>query len=61
MRSKAVKKPLILGLTGGLASGKTSCARMFKQLGARLISADEIYHRLIKPKTALYQRLITAY
>lgn len=42
---------MIIGLTGGLATGKTTVSRIFKSLGAYVINADKIVHRLID-KTA---------
>lgn len=40
---------LIVGLTGGIASGKSLVARVFKGLGAHLIDADKIVHELLEP------------
>ncbi len=39
---------LLVGLTGGIASGKSLVARVFKDLGARLIDADRIVHELLE-------------
>lgn len=38
----------IIGITGGVASGKSTVARMFKRLGAKVIDADNICHKLLK-------------
>ena len=35
------------GLTGGVASGKSTVARMFEELGAKVIDADRIGHELL--------------
>lgn len=43
-------KPKIIGITGGISSGKSTVARMFASLGAECIDADEICHRLIQSK-----------
>ena len=40
---------LLVGLTGGIASGKSLVARVFKNLGAHLIDADRIVHDLLEP------------
>ncbi|MBZ0096721.1 MAG: dephospho-CoA kinase [Sulfuricella sp.] len=37
---------LVIGLTGGIGSGKSSVARIFSALGAAVIDTDEIAHRL---------------
>jgi len=38
---------LIVGLTGGIASGKSLVTRVFNELGARVIDADKIVHELL--------------
>ncbi|MCK9417793.1 MAG: dephospho-CoA kinase [Nitrospirae bacterium] len=39
-----------VGLTGGIASGKSLVARVFKDLGAHVIDADRIVHELLEPE-----------
>jgi dephospho-CoA kinase len=38
--------PLVIGLTGGIGSGKTRVAEIFRELGAGVIDTDEIAHEL---------------
>lgn len=38
-----------MGLTGGLASGKSTVARILGDLGVRTLDADEVVHRLYEP------------
>ena len=38
--------PLVIALTGGIGSGKTSVANILAELGAAVIDTDEIAHRL---------------
>jgi len=40
---------LIVGLTGGIGSGKTTTSRYFEQLGVPVIDADLIVHQLQQP------------
>jgi dephospho-CoA kinase len=40
---------LRIGLTGGIASGKTEAATFFRNLGAEVVSADEVYRDLARP------------
>lgn len=40
---------LIVGLTGGYASGKSTVAKMFVELGAVLIDADQLAREVVKP------------
>ena len=46
------------GLTGGIASGKTSVARMFEELGAKIIDADRLGHELIRAPLPAYQEIV---
>ncbi len=39
---------LIVGLTGGVASGKTETAKLFLELGGSVLEADEVGHRLLR-------------
>ncbi len=41
----------VIGITGGIASGKSTIAKMLESLGASVINADEICHRLINTKS----------
>lgn len=47
-----------VAVTGGLACGKSSACRFFKELGAYTVSADEIVHQLLSPTTNLGQHVI---
>ena len=38
----------VIGLSGGIASGKTTIAQMFEALGAAVVNADEIAHEVIQ-------------
>lgn len=49
---------LIVGLTGGLASGKTTVAKIFKTLGATIIDADKLAREVVKPNSLVWQRVI---
>ncbi len=49
------------GLTGGIASGKTTVAGMFESLGARVINADRIGHELLMPPLPAYREVVEAF
>jgi dephospho-CoA kinase len=49
------------GLTGGIASGKSTVAGMFAALGCVTIDADQIVARLYQPGQAGYQALVRTY
>ena len=42
---------LKIGLTGGIASGKSAAARIFQSLGVPIIDADDIARELLRPGT----------
>ena len=48
----------VLGLTGGIAVGKTQVANRFAELGAKLIDADVIARDLVAPGTPALQAII---
>lgn len=47
-----------VAVTGGLSCGKSSACLFFKELGAYVISADEVVHKLLHPNTDLGKRII---
>jgi dephospho-CoA kinase len=47
-----------LGLTGGIAAGKSVVGEMFVALGARLVQADRIAHSLMQPGESLYNEVV---
>ena len=49
---------LIVGLTGGIGSGKTTVANNFKRFGIPVIDADIITRDLVTPSTPVYDRII---
>jgi dephospho-CoA kinase len=50
---------LKVGLTGGIASGKTTVANFFKDLGAEVIDTDKVCHRLMAPGKSAYHEIIS--
>ena len=49
---------LKVGLTGGIASGKSVVGEMFVALGARLVQADRIAHSLMQPGELVYNEVV---
>src|SRR5712664_2085267 len=45
---------LRLGLTGGIASGKSAVAAMLREMGFAVLDADSLAHRLIEPGNPAY-------
>lgn len=52
---------LKVGLTGGIAAGKSVVGEMFASLGAQVIQADEIAHQLMQPGQAVYQEVVARF
>jgi len=48
----------VIGLTGGILSGKSTIAQMLADKGAIVIDADKLAHEAYKPKTKLNQKLV---
>jgi len=49
---------LKLGLTGGIASGKSVVGEMFLKLGAHLIKSDAVAHWLMDPGRSVYKEVV---
>ena len=56
MREQALLK---VGLTGGIASGKSSVGKMFAKRGARLIQSDQVAHELMQPGRPVYEEVVS--
>ncbi len=52
---------LIVGLTGGVASGKTAASQVLKEEGAYIIDADQIARELVQPHQPAWNELIRAF
>ena len=50
-----MKHPLVIGLTGGIACGKSTVSRELARLGAIIVDADALAHLLAQPGEALYE------
>lgn len=52
---------IVVGLTGGVATGKTTVARMFKQCGAAVIDADQLAHDVVAPGKPAWRQIVKAF
>ena len=52
---------LTVGLTGGIASGKTMVAQLFQELGAEIIDTDVIAHRIVEPGQEGLERITACF
>lgn len=51
----------VIGLTGGIASGKSTVARMLERLGASVIDADRIAREVVMPGEPAYQAIVATF
>ena len=52
---------IVIGLTGGIGSGKSTIARYLGELGAKVIDADTVGHEAFQPGTPAYQDVVEAF
>jgi dephospho-CoA kinase len=50
-----------IGLTGGIASGKSTVTNILDFLGAKIIDADKIAHQLMKPERKLWTTIVDSF
>jgi len=51
----------VIGLTGGIGSGKSTVSRFLAELGAVVIDADKVGHEAFKPSTESWKEIIAAF
>ncbi len=55
-------RPMILvGLTGGVATGKSTVAKMFERCGALVIDADALAHQVVEPSKPAWHAIIKTF
>ena len=51
----------VIGLTGGIGSGKSTVSRFLEELGAVIIDADRVGHEAFKPDTEAWGEVVAAF
>jgi dephospho-CoA kinase len=51
----------VIGLSGGIGSGKSTVSRFLKELGAVVIDTDKVGHELFKPDTDAWREVVAAF
>lgn len=54
-------QPFLIGLTGGIACGKSAVIAMLAALGARTIDADRATHKVQQPGTPVFAQIVAAF
>lgn len=52
---------LLVGLTGGIATGKSTVSGMLREMGAPVVDADAIVHELMEPGGAAVEPVVAAF
>ncbi|GKS57498.1 dephospho-CoA kinase [Nitrospira sp.] len=52
---------IVVGLTGGVATGKTTAARMFQACGAYVIDADLLARRVVEPGKPAWREVVKVF
>ena len=52
---------ILVGLTGGIATGKSTVAKMFKHCGAVVIDADELARDVVKPGKPAWREIVALF
>lgn len=52
---------ILIGLTGGVATGKSTIAEMFKQCGAVVIDADQLARDAVKPGKPAWREIVALF
>jgi len=56
-----VRAPRVIGLTGGIGSGKSTVSAMLAELGARVVDADKIGHWVYRPGSDGFRAVVDAF
>ncbi len=51
----------VIGLTGGIGSGKSTVSRFLAELGAVILDVDRVGHEAFKPDTEIWREVVTAF
>ena len=54
----AATRPLVVGLPGGIGAGKSTAARLFQQLGAPVLDADDVARAVVAPRSEGLQAVV---
>ncbi len=54
----AARDMLVIGITGGIGTGKSEVARLLERLGAVVISADQVGHQAYTPHSEIWQEVV---
>ncbi|HHS97517.1 MAG TPA: dephospho-CoA kinase [Chloroflexi bacterium] len=56
-----MSRKLLIGLTGNIATGKSTVARMLADLGATVVDADKVAHEVMRAGTLVHAAVVEAF
>lgn len=51
----------LVGLTGGIASGKSTVAKILQSLGAAIVNADDLAHEVVEPGHEAWKEIVASF
>lgn len=60
-RDNIPKEPYIIGMTGGIGSGKSRICERFQAMGAYVIDCDKVAHDIYEPGQVCYQKIVDVF
>lgn len=60
-RELGMRKFLLVGLTGGIGSGKSTASRLFRDLGCLILDADSIAREVVEPGEPAWRGIVEAF
>lgn len=55
------RRPLLIGITGNIGTGKSTVARMLASLGAEVIDADKVAHEVMRAGTPAHAQIVETF
>nr|HID13221.1 dephospho-CoA kinase [Anaerolineae bacterium] len=55
------RRPLLIGLTGNIGTGKSTVAGMLAELGAEVIDADKVAHEVMRAGTPVHAQIVETF
>lgn len=52
---------IVIGLTGGIGTGKSTASQILSNLGAKVLDADKVGHQLYQPGTPAWKEVVSAF
>ena len=52
---------IVVGLTGGIATGKSTVAKMFRRCGAIVIDADQLAREVVRPRKPAWREIVQVF